>query len=127
MTDPSILHSPETQFASALAREQDAHRGTSKVLAAVRQSREDYAAALRRANRRNAELFDLLVRVGRQGGEYHEACCGTGRLIVCVEDEMSAADLREMKEMDPAEFDEQFPDDCEDPNCFEGWFVNGGE
>ena len=72
-------------------------------------------------------LFDLLVKVGRQGGEYHEACCGTGRLIVCVEDEMSAADLREMKEMDPAEFDEQFPDDCEDPNCFEGWFVNGGE
>ena len=52
--------------------------------------------------------------------------CGP-RMSVCVDDNLTAADLREMKEMDPAAFDESFPDDCDDPNCFQGWEVKGEE
>ena len=115
------------RIAVDLAREQDAHRITKHKLVAAEHHCANYSAQLRSAYRRENELFELLVRVGKQGGEYHEACSGTGRTIVCVDDNLSAADLREMKEMDPAAFDESFPDDCDDPNCFQGWFVDGGE
>jgi len=125
MTTHELTHAD--RIAVGLAREQDAHRVTQHKRIKAEIQRDDYAAALRRAHRRESALHDLLVRVGKQGGEYHEACSGTGRLIVCVDDNLTAADLREMKEMDPAAFDESFPDDCDDPNCFQGWFVDGGE
>jgi hypothetical protein len=75
------------------------------------------------AAERNRYL-SLLNKVAAQGGDYCSECSGTGRNVAGISLDLDHEGIRNLMNDRWDDFDAEFPDDCDNEFCFNGFEID---
>ena len=82
---------------------------------------------IRRFHEERNRYIDLLTKIARADGEHCLECHGTMQMLVGIDPDLDGQDIRDLFESDLATFYDNFPDDCTNELCFEGYQIEVAE